>query len=73
MPRYLRDCPWGSVQHVVHRFLNREYLFDDTMRLAYVRRLAKVYAQCDWLFFAYAFLPLLLFRVWRSQRFLFVK
>ncbi len=54
MPRYLRDCPWGSVQHVVHRFLNREYLFDDTMRLAYVRRLAKVYAQCDWLFFAYA-------------------
>lgn len=54
MPRYRRDCPPGSVQHLVQRFINREFRLDDRGRREYLRRLGALAAISDWQWLGYA-------------------
>lgn len=54
MPRYRRECPPGSVQHLVQRFINREFRLDDRGRREYLRRLAALAAISDWQWLGYA-------------------
>lgn len=55
MPRYARDCPPGSVQHIIARFINREFrLIGESERTDYLARYARIQAASDWLPLGYA-------------------
>jgi hypothetical protein len=54
MPRYRRQTPAGSVQHIISRFVNREFRFDTgapssrDARAEYLRRASHVLGRSDW-------------------------
>lgn len=49
MPRYARQSAVGSVQHIISRFTNREYMLDTAgARAEYLRRTATTAARTDW-------------------------
>jgi REP element-mobilizing transposase RayT len=54
MPRYRRQIASGSVQHIISRFVNREFRFDATLptgrdaRREYLRRAARALHRSDW-------------------------
>lgn len=49
MPRYRRQIAEGSVQHVISRFVNREFRFEVAhARTEYLRRAALALARTDW-------------------------
>lgn len=54
MARYRRECPEGSVQHLIQRFINREFRLDDHGRREYLRRLGAVASITDWRWLGYA-------------------
>ena len=55
MPRYARRVAPRSIQHVIARFVNREFLFDpEGARDEYLRRAAAVVARTDWRPLAFA-------------------
>lgn len=55
MPRYSRRSTPGSVQHVISRFLNRDFLLDRAgARDAYLGQAQAAFAKTDWSALAYA-------------------
>lgn len=55
MPRYRRQTDPASVQHLISRFVNREFLFDEPgARTAYLERVAAALRRTDWVPLAYA-------------------
>jgi len=55
MPRYRRRIAEGSVQHLISRFVNREFLFDaPDAREEYLSRAARSFERCDWVPIGYA-------------------
>lgn len=55
MPRYRRTIAAGSVQHVVSRFVNREFRFDaPDARSEYLRRAGEIFPRTDWRTLGYA-------------------
>lgn len=55
MPRYRRRIAPGSVQHVISRFVHRDFLFDvPQARDEYLRRATTVFARVDWHAVAFA-------------------
>ena len=49
MPRYARHVAPHTVQHVIARFLNREFLLDvEGARDEYLRRVAAAITRTDW-------------------------
>jgi len=55
MPRYRRQIAPGSVQHVISRFVNREFRFDrEGARGEYLRRAGLVLGRTDWRALAFA-------------------
>jgi len=55
MPRYRRQIAPGSVQHVISRFVDREFRFDvDGARDEYLRRVRRTLPRTDWRVLAFA-------------------
>jgi hypothetical protein len=55
MPRYRRQIENGSIQHLISRFVNRQFLFDEPgARAEYLTRVARVLQRADWVPLAYA-------------------
>ena len=55
MARHPRDCPPGSLQHVIARFANREFrLIDDQSRADYLDRMGPALRDTDWKPLCYA-------------------
>jgi REP element-mobilizing transposase RayT len=55
MPRYRRRVVEGSVQHLISRFVNREFLLDTPeAREEYLERAARAFARTDWVALGYA-------------------
>jgi REP element-mobilizing transposase RayT len=55
MPRYRRQIAPGSLQHVISRFINREFRFEaDGARDEYLRRTARALGRTDWCALAFA-------------------
>ena len=55
MPRYRRQIAPGSVQHVISRFVDREFRFEvDGAREEYLRRGARALGRTDWRALAFA-------------------
>jgi hypothetical protein len=55
MPRYARRVAPGSVQHLISRFVNREFLLDaEGARDEYLRRVAAAIGRSDWRPLAFA-------------------
>lgn len=49
MPRFRRQTEAGTVQHVISRFVDREYRLDAPgARGEYLRRAGIVFGRCDW-------------------------
>src|SRR4051812_27121780 len=49
MPRFARSCPSGSLQHVISRFVNREFrLLTERDRANYLARLGAALPGADW-------------------------
>jgi len=60
MPRYRRQIAAGSVQHIISRFVDREFRFDSSSlgprdaRREYLRRAARALHRADWQAFGFA-------------------
>jgi hypothetical protein len=55
MPRYLRRVNEGTVQHLISRFVNHEFLFElPHARDEYLARAAHAFARTDWIPLGYA-------------------
>src|SRR5262245_109176 len=55
MPRYRREIAAGSVQHIISRFVDREFRFDARLaRESYLQRASRVLQRTDWRAFAFA-------------------
>lgn len=68
MARYKRDCPPGSVQHLVQRFVNREFRLDDQGRQELLRRIGAVSRTTDWRWLGYGLMSTHTHQISRAGR-----
>ncbi|MCB9558454.1 MAG: transposase [Deltaproteobacteria bacterium] len=55
MPRHRRDCPAGTLQHIIVRFIDRRFqLATAADRSAYLRIFGRTAERCDWRFLSFA-------------------
>lgn len=55
MPHFARECPPGSLQHLIARFVNREFrLLDEEDRADVLARLSRALRGSDWTLLGYA-------------------